>query len=267
VLIHSAVKTTLGKVRTKNEDTFGFFPDWAFYVIADGMGGHVGGKIASALAVETMLNSLQRTQTEDLTPVRDEAGRLCLGGSRLLLAVQEANKAVLERSRQDPGLEGMGTTVAAVFLDPRDEVISICNVGDSRVYRVHQGSIEQLTEDHSFVQELFRKGKIALEEMKTSPHRHILTQAVGIGPVIQPRLCLTRSQPDDFFLLCSDGLYGAVEEQEMLHVLTQEGPDLEQQCETLVGLANERGGKDNCTVILLQCKADSEGETREMRHP
>lgn len=262
MLIRGAVKTDVGKVRSRNEDTFGFFPDQAFYVIADGMGGHVGGQIASTLAVETMLNSLQRTQTEDLTPVRDEAGRLCMGGSRLLLAVQEANNAVLERSRQDPALEGMGTTVAAVLLDKRDEVISICHVGDSRVYRLHQGSIEQLTEDHSFVQELLRKGKIGLEEMKVSPHRHILTQAVGISPMIHPGLCLTGPQPGDFFLLCSDGLHGAVEEQEMLHVLTQEGPDLEQRCETLVRLANERGGKDNCTVILLQCEADSEGETR-----
>ncbi len=262
MLIRSAVKTDLGRTRTENEDSFGFFPDQVFYVIADGMGGHVGGKIASTLAVETMLNSLQCTQTEDLTPVQDQAGHLSMGGSRLLLAVREANKAILERSLQDPTLEGMGTTVAALLFDKRDDAISICHVGDSRVYRVHQGSIEQLTEDHSFVQELFRKGKIGLQEMKVSPHRHILIQAVGISPLIDPKFCRIPPQPGDFFLLCSDGLHGVVEEQEILQVLTQEGPDLEQRCETLVRLANERGGKDNCTVILLQCEAESEGETR-----
>ncbi len=262
MLIRGAVKTDLGKVRSRNEDTFGFFPDQAFYVVADGMGGHVGGQIASTLAVETMRSALQDTQDEDLTPLTIETGHLCIGGRRLLLAVQEANKVVLERSRQDPSLEGMGTTVAAVLFDERDDVASICHVGDSRVYRVRQESITQLTEDDSFVQELFRKGKIGLQEMKVSPHRHLLTQAVGFSPAIHPRLYLTRPQPDDFFLLCSDGLHGAVEEQEMLHVLTQEGLDLEQRCETLVHLANERGGKDNCTVILLQCEADSEGETR-----
>lgn len=261
MLIRSAVKTDLGKIRSENEDSFGFSPDQDFYVIADGMGGHAGGKVASTLAVETMLGFLQSAQTEDLTPVRDQAGHLSVGGSRLLLAVREANKAILERSLQDPKLEGMGTTVAALLFDKRDNVISICNVGDSRVYRVHQGSIEQLTEDHSFVQELFRKGKIGLQEMKVSPHRHILTQAVGISPMIDPKVSRIPPQSGDFFLLCSDGLHGALEEQEILHVLTQEGPDLEQRCETLVRLANERGGKDNCTVILLQCKADSEGET------
>src|SRR5262249_48004949 len=151
--------------------------------------------------------------------------------------------AVLEKSRQDPALEGMGTTVAAVLFDERDDVISICHVGDSRVYLVHEGRIEQLTEDHSFVQELFRKGKIGLEQMKVSPHRHILTQAVGISPVIQPRLCRIPPQPGDYFLLCSDGLHGAVEEQEILRILTEEGQDLDQRCETLIGLANERGGK------------------------
>jgi len=261
VLIRSAVKTDVGKIRTENEDSFGFFPDQRFYVIADGMGGHVGGKIASTLAIETMRDSLQRTQTEDLTPVRDQAGRLSMGGSRLRLAVQEANTAILERSLQDPLLEGMGTTVAALLFDKRDEVVSICHVGDSRVYGVHQGSIEQLTEDHSFVQELFRKGKIGLEEMKVSPHRHVLTQAVGISPVIRPGLRRILPHPGDFFLLCSDGLHGALEEQEILRVLVQEGADLEQRCETLVRLANERGGRDNCTVILLQCEAASEGET------
>jgi len=261
VLIRSAVKTDLGKIRTENEDSFGFFPDQYFYVIADGMGGHVGGKIASALAIETMRDSVQRTQTEDLTPVRDQDGRLSMGGSRLLLAVQEANTAILERSLQDPLLEGMGTTVVAFLFDERDDVISICHVGDSRMYRVHQGSIEQLTEDHSFVQELFRKGKIGRQEMQVSPHRHVLTQAVGISPVIRPGLCRIPPHPGDAFLLCSDGLHGALEEQEMLQVLVQEGADLEQRCETLVRFANERGGRDNCTVMLLQCEAASKGET------
>jgi protein phosphatase len=260
VLIHGAANTDPGKIRTENEDSFGFFPDHYFYVVADGMGGHVGGKIASTLAIETMRDSVQRTQTEDLTPVRDQDDQPSLGGSRLLLAVQEANKAILERSLQDPTLEGMGTTIAAFLFDERDKAISICHVGDSRVYRIHQGNIEQLTEDHSLVQELFRKGKIRREEMKVSPHRHILTQAVGISPVIHPGLCRLSPHLGDTFLLCSDGLHGALEEREILEVLVREGSDLEQRGNTLVRLANERGGRDNCTVILLQCEATREGK-------
>ena len=124
MLIRGAVKTDQGKVRSKNEDTFGFFPDQGFYVVADGMGGHAGGQVASTLTVETMRSALQETQDEDLTPLTSDTGLLCIGGRRLLLAVQEANKAVLERSYQDPSLEGMGTTVAAVLFDERDEVAS-----------------------------------------------------------------------------------------------------------------------------------------------
>ena len=250
--IHGAVKTDLGRVRSKNEDTFGFFPDKAFYVVADGMGGHVGGQIASTLAVETMMRSLTHSRHEDLTPVTDNEGRFCLGGRRLFLAVQQANAAVFEKSSQDPGLTGMGTTVAAVLFDDRERLASICHVGDSRVYRVRNGAIQQLTEDHSLVQQLFREGKIGVQELKVSPHRHILTQAVGIGPIVHPALCIEQPQAGDLYLLCSDGLHGLVEEEEMLQTATQGMSDLQQVCDTLVNLANARGGSDNCTVLILR---------------
>ncbi|MGE0681789.1 MAG: PP2C family serine/threonine-protein phosphatase, partial [Candidatus Binatia bacterium] len=141
---------------------------------------------------------------------------------------------------------------------------NICHVGDSRVYHVRNGYIEQLTEDHSFVQQLFQEGKLSSEEMKVSPHRHILTQAVGIGPLLHPALATSAAYPGDLFLLCSDGLHGVVSEDEILQAVLSQATDLQQACDVLVRLANERGGPDNCTVVLLRCDDEmsgSEGQT------
>ncbi len=262
MFIRGAARTNIGKVRSRNEDAFGFFPELGFYVVGDGMGGHAGGEIASALAVETMRISLEETEGEDLTPVRDTQGMCSIGGRRLFIAVQQANERILEKGRQDPTLAGMGTTVAALLLDRREEVVSICHVGDTRVYRIRGGRIEQLTEDHSLVQELLRGRKISMQEVKTSPHRHILTQALGVSPVIHPTIRLERPECGDLFVICSDGVHGVVEDEEILRLVSRWGPDnLDEACEALVGLANARGGKDNSTVIVLHCGGKGKGSS------
>src|SRR5215204_5432319 len=177
VSICGAVRTDTGLIRTTNEDASGFFPDSAFYIVADGMGGHRGGAVASSVAVETMLRAIQEIAGEDLTPVTIPGGGVSTAGRRLFLAVQRANEKVLSMSQEDPTLAGMGTTVAAVLFDDQESLVIICHVGDSRVYRLRNGQIEPLTEDHSVVQQLFRDGKITGEELKTAPNRHVLTQA------------------------------------------------------------------------------------------
>jgi protein phosphatase len=230
--------------------------------VADGMGGHAGGSIASALAIETMLLSLIHTQHEDLTPLIDSEGRSCVGCRRLFLAVQQANTAIWQKSCQEPSLFGMGTTVAAILFDNPENLANICHVGDSRVYHVRNSYIEQLTEDHSFVQQLFREGKMSLEEMKDSPQRHILTQAVGINPTVQPALVTAQLQPRDLFVLCSDGLHGVVSEEEILQVTDRNSDNLQQACDVLINLADDRGSPDNCTIILLRCE-DSVEESEE----
>jgi len=252
VPIRGAAKSEVGKVRLKNEDTFGFFPGTSFYVVADGMGGHAGGEIASQLAVETMQTSLQETQDEDLTPILDTEGRSSLAGRRLLIAAERANGEILGASRQKPELTGMGTTIAAVLFEERGRQASICHVGDSRVYRVRERQIEQLTEDHSLVQQLLRERKISLQEAKTSPHRHVLIQALGIGPEVHPAVRIETANPGDVFILCSDGVHGVVEAGEMLEAVTHAANDLRTVCDTLLNLANNRGGPDNCTVVVLQ---------------
>jgi len=252
VPIRGAAKSEVGKVRLKNEDTFGFFPGTSFYVVADGMGGHAGGEIASQLAVETMQTSLQETQDEDLTPILDAEGRSSLAGRRLLIAAERANGEILGASRQNPELNGMGTTIAAVLFEERGQQASICHVGDSRVYRVRERQIEQLTEDHSLVQQLLREEKISLQEAKTSPHRHVLIQALGIGPEVHPAVRIETANPGDIFILCSDGVHGVVEAGEILEAVTHAANDLRTVCDTLLNLANNRGGPDNCTVVVLQ---------------
>lgn len=254
--IRGAAKTDVGKVRKQNQDAFGFFPEESFYTVADGMGGHQGGEVASALAVETMCMSLQETQDEDLTPVIGEHGLCSVTARRLTIAVQRANGQVLERSQQETNLNGMGTTVAAILFDKRESIATICHVGDSRVYRVREGRIEQLTEDHSLVQQLFREGTLSQAELKTSPHRHVLTQALGIQPIIQPGLWIEEPQTGDAFMLCSDGIHGAVEPDEMRDLLTQNRHDLQLACDKLVDLANARGGRDNSTIVIVCCEEE-----------
>jgi serine/threonine protein phosphatase PrpC len=252
VPIRGAAKTDRGRVRQNNEDAVGFFPAQALYVVADGMGGHVGGTVASTLAVEAMRLSVQATRDEELTPVTDPHGWRSVGWRRLCIAIQQANSKVFDTSQQESGLRGMGTTVAAILFDDKDGLATVCHVGDSRVYRIRAGGIELLTEDHSLVQQLVREGKIALAEVKTFPHRHVLTQAVGVSPSIQPAVRVEKPQPGDIFLISSDGVHGSMEETEILDAVTRGETDLQGACDALVDLANDRGGWDNSTVILLQ---------------
>ena len=249
--IYGAVKTDPGKVRSINEDAFGFFPDIAFYVVADGMGGHAGGEIASSLAVETMRTSITATEDEDLTPILDFRGQATIGGSRLLIAIEQANSTVLAKSQENPQLAGMGTTVAAILVDHREDQINIGHVGDSRVYRIRNNQIELLTEDHSLVQQLVRDGRIKPEERETFPQRHILLQAVGISPTVSPTIRVEKPERGDLFILCSDGIHGVVNEPDMLAIVGQHQDDLPQACQSLLELANARGGPDNGTVVIL----------------
>ncbi|MGE0822561.1 MAG: PP2C family serine/threonine-protein phosphatase [Candidatus Binatia bacterium] len=249
--IRVAAKTDIGKVRVTNEDAFGIFPDTGFYVVADGMGGHAGGEVASALAIETMQASLKATKGEDLTPAIDAAGQTTVEGSRLLVAVGQANDVVLTKGREDPQLKGMGTTIASVLLDDQQKQITVCHVGDSRVYRIRGKNIELLTEDHSLAQQLLRDGKLNPEELKTFPHRNVLIQAVGLNDTVQPAIRVELLEPGDLFVLCSDGVSGPLNESEILAVVSGKGGDLSGICDSLLSLANERGGKDNGTVMLL----------------
>ena len=250
--IQGAAKTDVGKVRSGNEDAYGLFPDVSLYVVADGMGGHAGGEVASSLAVETMHCSLQETLQEDLTPILDTDGECSIDARRLMIAIEQANSKVFALPQEHPDLAGLGTTVAALLFSDQENLVSIGHVGDSRAYRIRDGTMSQLTEDHSLVQQLIQDGKIDAQEAASSPHRHVLTQAVGIRPIIHPSLRLERPQRGDIFLLCSDGVHGTLSLEEIVQIVDRERANLQKACDQLIDLVNNRGGRDNSTVMVLQ---------------
>ena len=258
LVIHGAVRSDVGRVRRENEDAFGLFPELGLYVVADGLGGHAAGRVASTLTVEAVRRSLLDTASEDLTPVLDDEGHPSLGGRRLMIALFDANRRVVDASRSDPRMQGMGSTVAAVLFDLEYDRVAIAHVGDSRIYRIRDGRIEQLTEDHSLVQRLLREGKIAPDEARASKHRHVLVQALG-NDNVAPDLRIEKPETGDVFVICSDGIHDPIPPDDILRLVREAGDDVESICARLIALANERGGRDNSTALVLQCTRRDEG--------
>lgn len=224
-------KTDKGKMREQNEDAYGYKDN--LFVVADGMGGHEAGEIASAIAVETILAS---NISLDLV-------------SSLKEAVYKANNAILEEIVKDENFLGMGTTVAILLLENHRAYVA--HAGDSRVYQFTGGRLIRLTADHSFVAELVKNGSITEEEAKIHPQRNILTQALGTKGNLEFEVNVFSFSPDDKFLLCSDGLTGMVAEETIKDLLTvSEAPQI--IADKLVQKANENGGNDNITVIVIE---------------
>lgn len=226
--------TDVGRVRSNNQDSL-LVIDGELFAVADGMGGHQGGEVASALALQV----LGRAHDEPST-------------STLVRAVRSANQAVFDRASGDPDLRGMGTTLTALAdVDTRDgRRLGIVNVGDSRLYRTRDGALEQLTEDHSLVASLVRQGRISAEEAENHPQRNILTRALGIDEAVAVDSWEVEPVPGDRFLLCSDGLFNEVDENRIGATLRRLD-DPADAARELVRLANEGGGRDNITAVVV----------------
>ena len=227
----AAGRTDRGRVRELNEDTFGYQQN--LFVVADGMGGHQAGEVASAIAVETILKA-------DLT------GDLKTALQKTMAA---ANQAILKEAGQDKDLSGMGTTVAVLYVD--GERAYVTNVGDSRVYYLSGSNLKQITHDHSLVYELVKSGEITIEEAKTHPQRNILTRALGSNEMLETEICEIEVAIGDKFLLCSDGLTNSIPEDLIKELMSKE-EDPETIVDQLIDSANELGGADNITVILVE---------------
>ena len=256
MIIRGAVKSDAGRVRRENEDAFGFFPDLSFFAVADGVGGSVAGATASLLTIEALRRSLTETQKSELTPVTDASGRRSVAGRRLVIAIEAANERLREACRANPRIKGMGSTIAAVLFDHPATLVAIGHVGDTRVYRIRDGRIEQLTEDHTLAQQLIKIGKLSPAELPASPHRHLLTRAVGAEDTVIPDLRLESTLPGDVFVLSSDGIHDVVTAAEIADAMLANPASLEQACARLIALANERGGPDNSTVLAVACDAE-----------
>jgi PPM family protein phosphatase len=225
--------TDVGRVREGNEDAY-MVRD-PLFAVADGMGGHQGGEVASNLALER----LERASD---------------GDSDLADVVREANRAVFEQAAQDPGLAGMGTTLTAVRV--QDERLHLAHVGDSRMYLLRNGSLERITRDHTVVEQLVDQGRMSAEDAKIHPQRSILTRALGVDEDIQVDEADVDVRPGDRVLLCSDGLTGMVDEDRILSILTAI-PDPRAACAALIEAANQAGGQDNITAVVLDVLDES----------
>lgn len=235
--------TDVGQIREHNED----FIDWdvprGLIILADGMGGHNAGEVASALAVNSIKEALYEVLNPD-DPVEN------LDYSELLKqAIIYANDEINRHSAEHPSCAGMGTTIATSLFD--NDVVVFAHVGDSRIYRLRNNKLEQMTSDHSLVQEMVDNGFLTEEEAMTSSSRNLITRALGISDEVEVDITTDNIELGDVYLYCSDGLTDLVPDKEILEILSSNKGDLETANQELVNLANEKGGKDNISVILV----------------
>jgi PPM family protein phosphatase len=243
-----AARTDTGKKRRRNEDAYVVAPP--LFAVADGMGGAQAGEVASKLAAAAL---------EDTDP-----GRL-IGPERVASLIQEANRRVHERSSSDPATSGMGTTMTVALVE--DDGVVIGHVGDSRAYLVRHGRIEQLTEDHSLVNELLKSGKLSREEADTHPQRSVITRAVGTDPDVDVDSFTVDAVEGDVFLICSDGLTDMIHDEDILEIVEGNHDDLDAAARHLVAAANRGGGEDNITVVAFRIGGDGSfdaGDTATM---
>ncbi|MDX6481788.1 MAG: family protein phosphatase [Gaiellaceae bacterium] len=234
-----AVASDTGRRRRRNEDNYVVAPP--LFAVADGMGGAQAGEVASQLAA----SALEGGTTEDLG-----------GLERVDALIQEANRRIYDRATTDPTASGMGTTMTVALVEGMTVVIG--HVGDSRAYLVRGDSMEQLTEDHSLVNELLKSGKLSEEEAHIHPQRSVITRAVGTDPDVDVDAFTIDAEDGDVFLICSDGLTDMVEDVDILELVDQNRDDLEKAVRALVQFANKEGGEDNITAVAFRISAGAE---------
>ncbi len=244
------VITDTGRKRRRNEDAYVCEPP--LFAIADGMGGAQAGEVASRLAAAAL----------------KESGADTGGEERVSDLIQEANRRVYERSSRDPNTSGMGTTITVALVE--DGHVAFGHVGDSRAYLIRDGRMEQVTEDHSLVNELMKSGKLSPEEAEAHPQRSVITRALGTDPDVDVDTFTIDAQSGDLFLLCSDGLTDMLDEAAIFELVERNRSDIDEALKALVKAANRNGGEDNITVVAFEI-ADGvmarDGDTREQALP
>jgi protein phosphatase len=241
----------VGRKRKGNEDTVFVNFEHKLFVVADGMGGHAAGEVASRVAADAINEFILLTAGDDqITWPFGLDESISYDGNRLKTAIRYANRKVLETTRDKAEYEGMATTVAAVLVD--DRTANLAHVGDSRVYLLHEGRLSQLTSDHSWVNEQLQSGIISAEQARAHPLRNVVTRALGGKSDLQVDMQSYELHPDDVLLLCSDGLTTMIHDEDIARVLGEAGGDIDRAAQDLVDAANSRGGEDNITVLLLK---------------
>jgi protein phosphatase len=251
VTISSAVLSHPGLRREVNEDTVCAREDLGLYVVADGMGGHAAGEVASRTAaqvIETFINDTKDADVNTTWPFPYDPA-LTLDGNRLIAAFRLANRRIQAAMQNDESLRGMATTAAALLAAKGQPVVA--HVGDSRVYLLRDGQLSQVTEDHSWVNEQVRAGVLTEADARHHPWRHVVTRALSGGDDPDVEVTALSVKPGDRILLCSDGLSGVVPADRVGEILGRQAP-LSERCQALIDAANQAGGPDNITVAMLQ---------------
>ncbi len=252
-------RTDVGKARKRNEDSLSLLPARGVAVVADGMGGHPGGDVASRIAADTAASSLDQKLTEALAGGGDPTERLAEAMHRSVL---EAHEAIRAMTREKPTLDGMGTTLTALAVDPDSDTFVLGHVGDSRAYRFRNGELTQLTRDDTWVQERVEAKQLTDEQARRHPFAHLLTQCLGLDDTPVPHISHGKVEVGDAYLLCTDGLVGMVEDPKLIEILagelgtngtSPEGGD--PALKALVDAANAAGGYDNITAVILTIAA------------
>ncbi len=251
--------TDTGMVRAKNEDAIGFDSALGMVVLADGMGGHRGGEVASSMTVDVIINLLQKNLPSISSGEIDEASGFSMESICIQDAMVAANEQVYKTAEANPEQKGMGTTV--VVLQFYNNSFSLAHIGDSRCYRLRNDKFEQITKDHSLLQELIDRGFYTPEEARKSMNKNLVTRALGIDPMVMPDVQEDIALRNDIYLLCSDGLTDLVEDKDIYLTIKQFSANLEEAAKQLITKANQNGGKDNISVIL--CRIDDNFSTRQ----
>ncbi len=246
--IEFGTQTHQGRVRTSNEDSYAANPKNKIFVVADGMGGHAAGEIASQIAASTVeeLVSTKRHSGNDLEET-------------LRVAAQEANARIYETQRRKPELAGMGSTLTVLSF--RDKMFFVAHVGDSRAYLLRDGILDQLTRDHSLVWHLFESGVLRKDELSSHPQKNLITRSIGPHPQVEVDVERGEAREGDIYLLCSDGLTDVLTDEHIRKILSENGKSSQELGDTLVNAANKGGGPDNITVVVVRLQpGDAEDE-------
>ncbi len=240
--------TDTGRVREHNEDTIQYDQDIGLYVLADGMGGYNAGEVASGIAVKTIVNLVREALARETLEQPDRETGLNRPSIILRDAIQRANKIIYQTSKTQPQCEGMGTTIVCCLF--YDNKVTMAHVGDSRLYRLRADRFEQLTMDHSLLQELVDRGFYSAEEAQRATNKNYVTRALGVEPNVDVEIHEEPAVKGDFYLLCSDGLSDMVEDEDIHLTINTFSANLDTVAKQLIQLTNDNGGRDNVSVLI-----------------
>ena len=249
--IEAAGETNVGRRRNHNEDNFAILADYGLFIVADGMGGHACGEVASKLAIDTLQEFYKDTQEDpDKTwPYKMDRAK-GYEENRLIMGIKLANLRIHDAAARDPRKRGMGTTFASVLVLATGSYVA--HVGDSRVYRFREGRLELLTEDHSLLNEYLKMGRLTPEEIEHFPHKNVIMRALGMKDTVKVDTRFDEPRLGDVLVVCSDGLSGPVKDPQMADILREHGHDIKECASKLIEHANANGGPDNITCVLIR---------------